>query len=288
MHSRIIVTILTVLLFLVQNTNGQTLQSTSLQQALNSGSGELTMVYVKTPAFVYENSSGDLTGICIEIMDQFMEYMRRVHDVNLTVNYVEGDDFNSYLELVKNGTGGVFGLANTTITNARKEEMAFSTPFITNIAVLVTHSDVPVLQSWNELESTFGKAVAYVPKGTTHENRIENIKNRYLNNLDINNVNNSWAALDKNLEDIGSFSYQDIALFWDYKRQGKPVKRHPIGDQSSEQFGIVMPKDSEWVKEFEKFFTLGTGFRSTNTYREILVRHLGEDVIEMLQMAAKK
>ena len=264
----------------------QTVSGPSLAEVKQQGEGEIALVYVETPAFVYKKD-GNLTGICIEIMDRFINYMDKMHDVQLSVDYKDGEDFSSYLNMVENSSGGVFGVANTTITEERKERFEFSSPYITNIAVLVTHLSVPTLESLSNTKQVF-KQTAYVPKSTTHERSIKNIKLRYLPDLNIVNTQNSWQALDKVIENPGTFSYQDIALFWDYKQQDKPVKRHPAGDQSSEKFGIIMPKGSEWATEFERFFTLGSGFRSTSTYREILIKHLGSDVLSMLEMSAQK
>jgi len=282
-------TALTFILLIVSQITlvGQSLSGVSLQDALDRGEGELTMVYVETPAFVYKNN-GQLTGICVEIMDRFIDYMDKAHDVQLTVDYQDGDNFSNYLEMVENASGGVFGLANTTITEERKQRFEFSSPYITNIAVLVTHTSIPTLESFDEIGEVFSSKRAYVPKGTTHEDRIKNIKQRYMPDLIITNTNNSWEALDNVIENPGTFSYQDIALYWDYKQQNKPVKRHPVGDQSSEKFGIIMPKGSEWAVEFKRFFTMGSGFRSTVNYRNILEKHLGANVLDMLEMSAGK
>jgi ABC-type amino acid transport substrate-binding protein len=273
------------LLLMPLSTCAQQLSGDSWATVKQNGGGKIILTYVKTPAFVYEEE-GELQGICIDIMDSFVNYIERSEDVDLEVEYVEGDNFSSYYQSVKDAQGGVFGLANTTITEERKQEVQFSPPYITNIAVLTTNSSVPDLSSMDNIAEEFAGMKAFAPTGSIQYDRMKEIKDDYYPGLNIELVPSSGEALERISNGAKAFCYQDIALYWNYKENGMPIKRHPVGDQSSEKFGIIMPANSDWAPMMEKFFAMGSGFKSTSIYRTSLVKHLGTEVLQMLQMTS--
>jgi putative glutamine transport system substrate-binding protein len=263
----------------------QQLEGDSWNDVKEKGEGTIVWTYIQTPAFTYEQD-GELTGICVDIMESFVNFVEKTHNVTLNVEYVEGDNFSSYYQSMTHAKGGVFGLANTTITEERKQEVDFSPPFITNIAILVTHNSVPDLTSMNAIGEQFTGMKAFAPSGSMHFQRIQDIKEQYYPGLEIEIVPSSKRGLDRINNGEKAFSYQDIALFWNYKEKGYPIKRHATGDKSSEKFGIMMPKGSDWTPIMEDFFAMGNGFKSTSIYRSSLVKHLGPEVLEMLQMSS--
>lgn len=281
-------TLILTLFVSLQIAPAQSITTDSWADVEESGSGTIHIVYVKTPAFVYEGENGELTGIGIQIMERFVRYLEHTKKVSLDVEYTEGSDFQEYINLVRNGKGGVFGVANTTITDQRREYLAFSSPFIANIAVLVTHEEVPTLSSMENISTEFAGKTGLAPLGSTHEKRLKALKETYYPSLEMEFTDNSWEALQRNVDNKDTFSYQDIALYWTYKERGMPVRRHEVGDKSSELFGIIMPKGSDWAPVFEEFFTLGSGFKSSPVYQRILVEHLGPDVVRMLEMSSDR
>ena len=70
-------------------------------------------------------------------------------------------------------------------------------------------------------------------------------------------------------------------------QQRKPVKRHPVGDKASEQFGFVMPSNSDWSAILDEFFKADGGYRNSTEYKSILRKHLGETGMKLLQSATK-
>ena len=70
-------------------------------------------------------------------------------------------------------------------------------------------------------------------------------------------------------------------------QQHKPLKRHPIGDKASEQFGFAMPLYSDWLPVMDEFFKAKGGYANSPQYKGILKKHLGEIGVKLLQSAAK-
>lgn len=256
----------------------------SWEKAKASGSGTISLAYVETPGFVYKDNSGNLTGICVDIMKDFVNYVNAKKGIKLSAKFVgDGSSFRGMYNNVKGSNGGVFGLGNITITEARKSEVRFSPAFITNFAILVTQNSVPTLNSMEDISKTFASLTAYTAKGTLNDKRLMDVKAKHFPNMKIAYVSSSPETLDKVLADPNSFSYLDLAFYLDAVQRRQPLKRHAVGDQSSEQFGFIMPKNSDWQPLMEEFFAADGGYTNTMAYKKILSKHLGDTGVKLLQ-----
>lgn len=255
-------------------------------QAKAKGSATITVTYVETPSFVYKDESGVHTGICIDIMTDFIKWANDSKKVKINALYMgDGSNFRGMYDKVKGSSGGVVGLGNITITEERKKEVKFSPSFITNIAFLITQSSVPTLAKMEDMKSTFGKLTAYTAKGTLNEKRINDLKKKYHPEMKIILTATSQEAFEKVASDPNGFAYLDLAFYLEAVSMRKPVKRHAIGDQTSEKFAFIMPLNSDWGPAFEEFFAANGGYTNSAQYKAILRKHLGETGVKLLQSA---
>jgi ABC-type amino acid transport substrate-binding protein len=256
-------------------------------QVKAKGKGTISLAYVETFGFVYKD--GDkLTGVCVDIMNDFMKYVNDTKGIKLTSNFVgDGTAFKGMYDKVKASTGGVFGLGNITITEERKREVKFSPPFITNLAFLITQNNVANLAKMEDMPTTFGKLTAYTAKGTVNEKRINEMKQKYFPAMKILLTANSQETFQKIISDPNGFAYLDLAFYLEAVQQRKPLKRHPVGDKASEQFGFAMPMNSDWYPVLDEFFKANGGYTNSNPYKVILKKHLGEIGVKLLQSANK-
>ncbi|MEM7550943.1 MAG: transporter substrate-binding domain-containing protein [Bacteroidota bacterium] len=258
----------------------------SWKSAQASGKATISMAYVETPGFVYKDGNGQLTGICIDIMKDFTNYVKENKGVDLEMRFVgDGASFSTMYNSVKGSSGGVFGLGNITIRESRKKEVKFSPPFITNFAILVTQNNVPTLSKMEDISTTFGGMTAYTAKGTTNAKRLLDIKKKHYPGMKVSYASSSPEALEKVLSDKSSFSYLDLAFYLDAVKRKKPLKRHPIGDQSTEKFGFTMPLNSDWQPIMEEFFAANGGYTESIAYKKILSKHLGVTGANLLKSA---
>jgi hypothetical protein len=93
----------------------------------------------------------------------------------------------------------------------------------------------------------------------------------------------SQEVLEKVFADQNGFAYLDMAFYIEAVQMRKPIKRHPVGDKSAEQFGFIMPVNSDWSPVFEEFFEAKGGYTNTREYKMILIKHLGEAGVKLLQ-----
>lgn len=268
-------------LLFAQNYTGDTWASVKSSKA-----GTLSIAYVETPSFVYKDKKGNLTGICIDIMNDFVSWVNKTKGVTLSSKFVgDGTSFRGMYDKVKSATGGVVGLGNITITEERKKEVKFSQPFITNFAILITQTSVPTLTKLEDMPKTFANFTAYVAKGTLNEKRTADMKQKYYPAMKTANATTSQEVLEKVFEDPTGFAYLDLAFYIEAVQMKKPVKRHPVGDKASEQFGFIMPLNSDWSPVMDEFFAANGGYFNSKEYKSILVKHLGEAGVKLLQSA---
>lgn len=254
----------------------------------STGTGTIALAFVETPSFVYKDSEAKLTGICVDIMNDFVAWVNNTKGVKLNAKFVgDGSSFKGMYEGVKMAKGGVFGLGNVTITDERKKEVKFTTPIITNAAILITQSSVPTLSKLEDISTTLAGFTAYTAKGTLNEKRIAELKQKYYPSLKISQTTSSQEALEKVFSDPKGIAYLDMAFYLEAVQLKKNVKRHAVGDKAAEQFGLILPSGSDWAPVFEEFVKSGGGYFNSKEYRASLVKHLGEAGIKLIQAVAK-
>lgn len=232
--------------------------------------------YAEAPGFVSKNSSGQMTGICVDLMAKFKEYVEAKDGIKISVTYKakNPNDFTKFLEEVKNAKGGVFGLSNTTITTARKSSYNFSPPYITNIGMILSSNAVPTMTNMADIATKFKGMTAVTVKNSTNEKRILDIKESYFPDLKIEYVPSFAQAMNIIVKDPKKFTNVDFTYYFDAIQNRKPVKRHPGGDEQTEQFGIIMPLSNDWSPLLDSFMT--DEFLQSVEYKKIISSNLGQ------------
>jgi ABC-type amino acid transport substrate-binding protein len=266
------------------NVFGQ-LSGDTFAAAKQSKVANVTYVYSEAPGFA-SMSGGSVQGVCVDIMSDFKDFLKTKYGItlNATMNKADADDFTGYLETVKKSSGGVFGLSNTTITDARKQMYSFSPPYITNIAMILTSSKVPTLGDLTKISETFAGMKAVTVKNSTNEQALAEIKKKYFPSMQMEYVASFSKVNDRILNDPNVFASLDFTYYLEGIKNKAPLKRHPAGDQAAEQFGIIMPKGSDWVTPFNEFLT--ESYRTSSEYRKIIADHLGPNALKLLDAVA--
>lgn len=258
------------------------------KQAKKNGQCTLSLAYVQTPSFVYIDNTGQLTGICVDIMNDFRAWVKENKKVTIESKFVgDGSSFRGMYDKVKISKGGVVGMGNVTITEERKREVKFTPPFITNFAILVTQSKVNTLSKLEDMPKTFAGLTAYAAKGTINEQRMVDLKTKYFPDLKLTYTTSSQETLEKIMTDPKSVAYLDLAFYLQGVQMKKSIKRHPVADKAVEQFGFIMPSGTDWLPVFEEFFAANGGYLNTKEYKTILLKHMGEAGMKLMQSQSK-
>lgn len=254
----------------------------------SQGSGNILLCYVPSEGFAYYDSEGKLTGVTAEIFRDFVTWVQHEYDIDLTVQYKRIDNWTEFYFTVKESPSGTFGMGNVTITQGRKSEIDFSPAYLTNIAVLITNEETPELSSLPIISEEFGHLRALAFAGTLHEDRIQQIRTAYFRDLEIHHAHSNDEIIEATTLANSYFAYIDIYNYWRAREQGAPLRRHSIADEPSEQFGFIMPYNSDWTPIITEFFETDNGYINTERYRDILEKHLGSQLATLLEEARLK
>lgn len=263
------------------------LKGDTFAEAKAKGVANVTFSYIDTPGFA-ELKDGKGTGLCVDLMNSFAKWLKENEGIELKPvhNGKNSQNFAQFMDQVKAAQGGVFGLGNITISEERKKVYNFSPAFITNFALLVTHKDAPNLQSLEQISTTFaGMQAVTVPK-TLNEQWINNLKVKHYPKLQIKHVNTSGDMVEALVSNPKSFANIDFNWYLMAVQKGLPLKRHPASDESTESFGIIMPKNSDWSPVIARFLT--ETYKSSPEYRKILSDNLGPNALKLLDAIASK
>ena len=253
-----------------------------------AGRGTVTLAYYyPLEGFAYLDSDGKVAGVMIELMDQFKSYLKNVRNVDVDYRHVAYDDFPRFYAAVREGQGGVIGLAGTTITEERKKEVTFGPPFFSSMPVLVTNAAVPDVTSRERIPTEFAGFTALAFRGTTLDALTRRFKAERWPSLAVESVPTFHEITDRLSRDPKAFAFLDLNVFWVQRKAGARIKRHRAADGPHEEFGFTMPLGSDWAAPLADFFASGGGYRNSRAYRQLLIKHLGVDLKELFEATGR-
>ncbi len=254
-------------------------------EAREAGEAELAFFFVPSSGFAYRDAAGRLTGVTVELLRDFAGWVARTEGIDVEVTWIEEPLWADFYGYVRDSEGGAFGIGNVTITEARGDELDFSPPYLRNIAVLVTHDGVPELEAMEDIDAAFAGLTALRYPGTLHEARLLEIRDTRMPELAFEPVASNDELVGRLSEGPEAFGYIDVYNYWRAREAGAPLRRHPVGDDAAETFGIILPNNSEWTPLLESFFDeIGgaDGARIAALIRE----HLGDELATLLSGGA--
>jgi len=256
--------------------------------ALKSKRATVILTNADLPKFS-ETVNGEGSGICFDIMDDFAAYVQEKYGVSITYVYkpvANTSNFQSFLNAVKASKGGVFGLGDITITEARKKVFEFAPSYFENVAILVTDRSVPDLASLADIPTTFNGMKAVSQRGTTHDKRLKEIREKY-GNFEIVYAESSAGKTEKVLSSSNYFTYIDFPNYLDLFSSRISIKRHSAGDIKGESFGFIMPKGSDWSPIITEFFNSNGGYVKSEAYETILNNNLTPKVVRLINLLSR-
>jgi len=258
----------------------------SLVEAETQGVATLRVLWVASSGWAETGADGQPEGFTIDLMQEFARWLKQAHGLDVGLHFVEEGDWRRFYDRVRAGEGGLFGLGNVTITEQRRRELSFSPPYARNVAVLITHADrAEILRPEQMPEALAGRrAMAFA--GTLHESRLQALKKNAWPDMPMDFSVSNREILDAVAVDT-HFAYIDGYNYLQARGAGARLRRHPALDDSGERFGVIMPLGNDWQALLERFFADAGGLPNQAWYRASLKRHLGEEIAEMMSIAAE-
>lgn len=220
--------------------------------------------------------SGKTKGLEVDIMNEYLLWLKTTKKITLTPKYTGFKDFEKFYGSTKSGNKNTIGLGSVAINPERLKDVDFTFAYLKNIVNCVTNGNAPEIKTKtpNEITKTLGVMSAITVSNTTLSKYVNDLKKSYLPELKITYQPNGKKVLDEIARNVLCFGFVDEITFWYYVKNNpnKFVKVQKPLVQSKEEFGFVLPKNGGQKTLFNEFFL---GFKKTNTYKFILEKHLG-------------
>ncbi|MEP5610984.1 MAG: transporter substrate-binding domain-containing protein [Cyclobacteriaceae bacterium] len=262
----------------VLNVSGQ-LSGSTYQESKQSKKANFVYVYDGIPGFA-ELKDNQASGLVVDLMRDFEAYLKNKEGIEVSTQFVLKDDFSEFLGDVKTARGAVFGLSNISISEERKKSYTFSPPYLDNVSLLLSNGKVNTLSELGKIADEFAGMVAYSLPSSSYLRRLNEIKSKYYPNLKIVTVPTEAEVLEKLRTDENAFAILDVNYYIDVLKKKENIKRHPVGDLKDDQFGILMPKNSDWEPVLSSF--LNSELIGSSRYSQIISDNLGSSALRLL------
>ena len=258
----------------------------SYAEALNSKTVQLKVHYLTQFPLAYENEQGQLTGVEIDLVMAFADWLMRVKGIKASFDFESHESFAKVYEGVKGAQGAVFGVASAAITKERQKEVQFSPPYLRNASVMVSNIDVPTLRAYADMPQSFNNMTALVMRGTTLEAHLLEVKKKHFEKMRVSYVEHPRDIVKQIAATQNQYyGYVDILTYWAVLKEAPAnVKIHRAVTIDNQRFGVLLPPGSDWKKVWDEFMEGGFGFAATEAYYNMLRKHLGYEVIESVTM----
>lgn len=259
------------------------LRADNWEQVYASGKGEITVYWYTSRPFIYKDRTGAIRGIEAEIMESFAAYLKEAYKIDLTMHWVEENSFlDTYEQIRKRTTGGAFGASVFSITPERQREVGFTPPYMSDISVLISSYDVPIVKDAVEFDQVFADLRAITIEGTTYEQDLKLIREQRKTHFQIEYIPSSQNVLRTIEERKGAFGFIDLPIYLsEFSRNAAVrVKRQNVFPIRREGYSIIYPKNSDWQTPFEEYF-LSNLFKTR--IEAITGKYIDIDVYRFLQ-----
>jgi len=245
-----------------------------------NGSGTLAIIYYEQAGLI-QDVNGKQEGLCVEILKDFVDYVKTKHNKKITLQYVGKEPvFTNFLSTTQKSIN-ILGVTNVTITDERKKILKFTPPFISNPVVLLTHKEAPAAASFAELSKKLDGYSAEIIGGSTHVKYINKIKKENWPSLSITYGPSGQEIIKKIGTNPKLFTIVDFTEFVDANRRRLPVKKQNLEFGDPEQLAFIMSKQSDWDEIWKLFLT--DEYRKSPKFRKNVSDNLGMAFLSILK-----
>jgi signal transduction histidine kinase len=227
------------------------------KKAKDHGSGSIAVYWYESRPFIYKTANG-IGGIEYDLMEGFKKYLKDAYNFELSIVWQQAESFgDTYAIIREQQTDGIFGASAFSITPERQKEVAFSSPYMSDISVLITSKSIPVLRSFEELSKFFPSLTAITIAQTTYEQDLIKLKERGNLPFKIEYIPSSDNILEAVAERDSAFGFIDLPIYMMIFNEDPSVsiKRQNLFPVKRKGYAIIYPKQSDWATPFSEYFS---------------------------------
>ncbi len=245
---------------------------------LPQGSDTLFIHYYAQAPFAL-NDNGDSKGIEIDIINEYVSWLKNTKKMQPPVKFVKFTDFDLMYSGTKKAQKNTMGLGSITINAQRMKEIDFTSAYLKNVSFCITNGNAPEIKTKNadEIVRVLGPMTALTLTNSTLNTYVNEIKKAYVQDLKITAQPSEIKILDEISKNVLFFGYVDAVGFWFYLKNNpqKFLKMQKVLNQSREELAFILPKGSPHRTLFNEFFNGAAGFKKSKSYKAILEKYLG-------------
>jgi signal transduction histidine kinase len=248
---------LILLLFVIVSLSGQAQFSESWETVKARKQGAVTMHWYESQPFIFRNTEG-MTGIEYELMEGFRGFLKKEYGVSLRMVWKEGRSFGDTYRTVKESyQPGNFGISAFSITPERQAEIKFSKSYMSDISVLITSKNIPIVQTREEFNKVFSNLTAVTIEATTYEQDILKLKREGNVTFKIEYIPSSKNILRAIEERDSAFGFIDLPVYMKIfsREPSVNVKRQNMFPVKRQGYAIICPKGSDWQEPLDAYFS---------------------------------
>ncbi|MEQ9403377.1 MAG: ATP-binding protein [Cyclobacteriaceae bacterium] len=226
----------------------------SWQSALSSKKATLDLYWFESIPFIYEDANGQLTGVEYEIMTSFRDFLKEQHGVELELNWIEAASFPDIMvQVINSDKTNLVGVSAFSISEERKQTMAFTDPYLPDISVMVSSEGSPIVTSYEEVLAMVEKMTAVTIDETNYERLLLNLEKDLNRKFDIIYIQSHENILDNIAAAPERFGFIDLPVYLMFIRNGGKLSRQNFFTYRGTGYGFVLSKESDWDVPFNEF-----------------------------------
>lgn len=238
----------------------------------------LTINYILDPPFAI-NDKGNITGIEIEIMNEYCSWLKIKKGMNLSVQMRSLTNAEALLNSMKSAPKNTIGIGGMVANSSKAKEIEYTSPYLKNVAFCITNGNAPDIKTKtaSEVIKTLGSMTALTTPSSNLSGYVAEIKKTFINDLKVKEMNDQVKILDEVAKNVLIFAYVEAVEFWFYLKNNpqKFLKMQKPLNQDKELLSCILPKGSPHKALFNEFFSGPGGFKTQKNYRMLLEKYLG-------------
>ncbi len=214
------------------------------------------MFWYESQPFVFRNS-GAMSGIEYEIVEDFRKFLKSNYGTDVRVVWKEGKSFaDTYEQIRTSQQSGIFGVSAFSVTPERQREVAFTRSYMSDISVLITSKNIPIVQSREEFNSVFSKLTAITIKATTYELDILRLRQDGAVNFKIEYIPSNQNILRAVEARDSAFAFIDLPVYMKLFASDPSlnVKRQNMFPVKRQGYALIFPLSSDWREPLDAYF----------------------------------
>jgi signal transduction histidine kinase len=257
------------------------------QQVRDQGKGTITAYWYESKPFMYQDVDGQMAGIEYELLEGFRAHLRKEKGIDLTIQYREAQSFKDiYLSIREAKSDLTFGVSAFSITEKRKQEVGFSPPYMSDISVLITSDNIPILTTAEQFNTLLPRLTAITIEGTTYEQELIRLQTQGGLPFTMRYIPSKDNIMVRVSETDSTFGFIDLPVYMMLFNENPSikVKRQNLFPIKREGYAIIFPRNSDWSEPLTDYFA-NRNFqpdleKSISKYIDIDLYHLVEGLAE--------